>query len=422
VSEPASPAAAAGRVRLGPRYAKLWAAVAVSNVGDGIYATALPLLAATLTRDPLAIAVVFLAGQLPWLLLALPAGVLVDRVDRRRLLWTTDAARLVVVGVLGVAVLAGWATVWLLAATGFLLGVGQTMYDTAAQVIVPAVVSRDPARLEAANGRIESATLIGGQLAGPPAGGLLFSVAPALPFLADAASFAAASMLVAAIPGHYTVPRDPQARLTTVRAQIAEGLGWLWRHRLLRTLGLMVGVSNLAMAGWSAIFVLFAQDELGLGSLGYGALLTTLAVGGAVGGLVTARLNRRFGPGRLLVATTLTQPGVILAIGVAANAWAVGALLALLGLGALVWNVVTVSLRQQLVPDRLFGRVNSVYKLLAMGTVPLGALLGGVLGRTLGLRAPFLVGSAILLGMALASLPIVNPASIHAARQQAGIA
>jgi MFS family permease len=410
-----------GRVRLGPGFAKLWAAVAVSNVGDGVYASALPLLAATLTRDPLAIAVVFFAGRLPWLLLALPAGVLVDRVDRRRLLWTTDAARVAVVGVLGMTVLAGWASVPLLAVAGFLLGVGETLYDTAAQVIVPALVSRDPARLEVANGRIESAALVGGQLAGPPAGGLLFTAAPAIPFLVDAGSFAAAAVLVAAIPGRYRLPRDPQAAPMRVRAEAAEGLAWLWRHRLLRTLGIMVGITNLTIASWVAVLVLFAQDELGLGSVGYGLLLTAMAAGGSVGGLVAGRLSRRFGPGRLLIAATLLHPAGVLGIGVASNAWLVGALLALLGLGALVWNVVTVSLRQQLVPDQLFGRVNSVYKLLAMGTVPLGALLGGVLGRTLGLRAPFLAGGAILLAMAVLSLPMVNTASIHTARQQAGI-
>jgi MFS family permease len=288
VSDPASSAAATrrpGRVRLGPSYAKLWSAVAISTVGDGVYATALPLLAATLTRDPLAVAVVFFAGQLPWLLLALPAGVVVDRVDRRRLLWTTDAARFAIVGTFGVAVLAGWATIPLLATAGFLLGVGQTLYDTAAQVIVPALVSRDPAQLEAANGRIESAAVIGGQLAGPPAGGLLFAAAPAVPFLLDAASFTAAAGLVATIPGRYARPRDPWAAPTSLRAEVAEGLGWLWRHRLLRTLGVMVGVLNLTIAGWLAVFVLFAQEELGLGSVGYGVLLTGLAVGGGAGGL-----------------------------------------------------------------------------------------------------------------------------------------
>ncbi len=414
----ASPAGAgtSGRVRLGPSYAKLWAAVTVSNVGDGIYYTALPLLAATLTRDPLTISMVFFAEQLPWLLFALPAGVLVDRVDRRRLLWTVDAARFAVVGALGVAVLAGWATIWLLVVAGFLLGVGQTLYDTAAQVIVPALVSRDPARLERANGRIESAALVGGQLAGPPAGGLLFSAAPAVPFLTDAASFAAGSVLVAAIPGRYVRHRDPDAARTTMRAEITEGLGWLWRHRLLRTLAIMVGVMNLTIAAWLAIFVLFAQDKLGLGSVGYGILLTGTAVGGAVGGLVAARLSRRFGPGPLLIATVVGPGAGTLAAGASSNAWLVGGLLAVLGLMGVVWNVLTVSLRQQIVPDHLFGRVNSVYKLLAMGTVPLGALLGGILGRTLGLRAPFLVGGATLLAMALLSLPIVNTRTIRAAR------
>jgi Na+/melibiose symporter-like transporter len=349
VSDPSAPPAAAGssgRVRLGPSYAKLWAATAISTTGDGIYYTALPLLAATLTRDPLTISMVFLAGQLPWLLFALPAGALLDRVDRRRLLWTVDAARFAIVGALGVAVLTGWATIPVLAAAGFLLGVGQTLYDTAAQVIVPTLVSRQPARLERANGRINSAMLVGEQLAGPPAGGLLFSAAPAVPFLADAASFAASSALVAAIPGRYAHRRDPDAAATTMQAEIAEGLGWLWRHRLLRTLAVMVGVMNLTSAAWSAIFVLFAQDKLGLGSVGYGVLLTGLAAGGALGGLVAVRLSRRLGPGPLLIATVVGEGAAELAVGASSNAWLVGAVFTIVGLLVVVWNVLTVSLRR----------------------------------------------------------------------------
>jgi MFS family permease len=181
----------------------------------------------------------------------------------------------------------------------------------------------------------------------------------------------------------------------------------------------MVGVMNLTGAAWSAVFVLFAQDKLGLGSVGYGVLLTGMAVGGAAGGLVAARLSRRLGPGPLLVATVIGEGAGTLTAGLSSSAWVVGALFALLGLVAVVWNVLTVSLRQQLVPDHLFGRVNSVYKLLAMGTMPIGALLGGAAGRLLGLRAPFLLGGVILLGMALVSLPIVNTRTIHSARAQA---
>jgi MFS family permease len=145
----------------------LWAASTVSSLGDGMYLAALPLLAATLTRDPLAVSVVTFAGWLPWLLFALPAGALVDRLDRRRVMWTVDAARALVVGVLTVAVLAGWASIPLLAVAGFLVGAGQTLFENAAQAMVVAVVGRDPRRLERANGQLVASLTVGQQLVGP---------------------------------------------------------------------------------------------------------------------------------------------------------------------------------------------------------------------------------------------------------------
>jgi MFS family permease len=156
----------------------LWAASTVSSLGDGMYLAALPLLAATLTRDPLAVSVVTFAGWLPWLLFALPAGALVDRLDRRRVMWTVDAARALVVGVLTVAVLAGWASIPLLAVAGFLVGAGQTLFENAAQAMVVAVAGRGPRRLERANGQLVASLTIGQQLIGPPAGSAAFAPRP----------------------------------------------------------------------------------------------------------------------------------------------------------------------------------------------------------------------------------------------------
>lgn len=151
--------------------------------GDGIYYTALPLLAATLTRDPLRVAAVDVASQLPWLLFALPAGALVDRWDRRRVLWLTDAYRGLVLAALAVAVVAGWASIPVLAAAGFLLGTGGTLFVPASLSIIPAIVSREPSRLERANGRLAAAQTVGLHFLGPPAGGALFSLARSAPFV-----------------------------------------------------------------------------------------------------------------------------------------------------------------------------------------------------------------------------------------------
>jgi MFS family permease len=404
---------------LGPNYRKLWTAAAVSTVGDGVHYAALALLAASLTRDPLQVSAVVFASQLPVLLLILPSGALVDRWDRRAVLWTVDAFRCIVAAALAAAVLAGWASIPLLAAAGFLLGAGETLFNTAAQAIVPAIVSRDPQRLERANGRLQGAAIVGQQFIGPPTGGFLFSVAASLPFWTNAISFAASSALLAAIPGRFRHQKQANQTTTTLRAEIAEGLRWLVAHRLLRTIAVMVGVTNLLAGAWLAILVLFAKDELHVTDAGYGLLLAAFAAGGTLGSVLAARLSRRFGTARVLIAEIVLEGITTVALGLTGNAWLAGALLVALGFQVLVWNVVSASLRQSLLPDQLIGRVVSAYHFISMGTGPLGALLGGVLGRMLGLRAPFLLTGFVLVPMAFLALPVVNTRTVQAARVEA---
>jgi len=408
--------------RLGPKYRKLWTASAVSTVGDGVHYAALALLAASLTRDPLQVSAVVFAGELPVLLLILPGGALVDRWDRRTVMWTVDIFRCIVVAALAAAVLAGWASVPLLAGAGFLLGAGETLFNTAAQAIVPAIVSRDPQRLDRANGRLQGAAIVGQQFIGPPTGGFLFSLAASLPFWINALSFAASSALLAAIPGRFR--HQGQANnattTTTLRTEIIEGLRWLLAHRLLRTIAIMVGVTNLLAGAWLAIFVLFAKDELHVTDAGYGLLLAGFAVGGTLGSVLAARLSQRFGTARVLLAEVVLEGATTVALGLVSNAWLAGALLVVLGFQVIVWNVVSASLRQSLLPDQLIGRVISAYRLISMGTGPLGAILGGVLGRMLGLRAPFLLTGLILVPMAFLALPVVNTRTVQAARAEAG--
>lgn len=404
----------------GSGFARLWAASGVSNLGDGVYGTALPLLAATLTRDPLLISVVSFAEWLPWLLFGLLSGALLDRWDRRRVMWVVDAARFAVVGGLAVAVLLGASSVPLLAAVGFLLGTGQTLVDTGARSILPALVSRDGRRLEWANGRLVGTQVVTQELAGPPAGGLLFSVAAWLPLAVDAVSFAAGSALVASIRGHFG-PAPAHAGPAGLRSEIAEGLRWLAGHRVLRATAAMVAVVNLlAMAG-SAVMVLFAQERLGLDAVGFGLLLGGSAVGGVLGSLVAARSAGVFGTARILVGTMILSALAFLVFGLSSNPWLAGVMFGLVGFLTVVFNVVMESLRQALTPDRLLGRVISAFRLFSYGAVPFGSLLGGVLARSFGLRAPFLVAGTVIPLVALLCLPAINSRTIAEARAAAGL-
>ena len=406
----------------------------MSTLGDGMYLAALPLLAATLTRDPLPVAVVTVAGWLPWLVFALPAGALVDRLDRRRVMWSVDAGRALVVGALTVAVLAGWASIPLLAVAGFLVGAGQTLVENAAQAMVVAVVGRDPRRLERANGRLVASLTVGQQLAGPPLGSAAFAVAPWLPFLADAVSFAAGAGLVATIGGRFApdggaaagaagrgmaAQRAVPSRMSHGRgmaAQIAEGLRFLFGHRLLRAAVLLVSASNLAVMAGEAILVLFATEELGLDGRGYGLLLAAVALGGLPGSLLALRVAERVPPGPLIVGGVLAGAAAMACFGLATDPWLAGAAYAATGAVWGVWNVTLLSLRQAIVPDRLMGRVVGAIRLIGFGSIPIGALLGGVVARQLGLRAPFLLGAAVLALAALAAAPVVTTGAIKAAR------
>jgi MFS family permease len=405
-----------GRDRLGSDFAKLWLAQGLSNLGDGVYVTALPLLAATLTRDPLPVSAVMFAEWLPWLLFGLLAGALLDRWDRRRVMWTVDVVRLVVVGGFAVAVLFGWASIPLLMLTGFLLGTGQTLVDTASQALIPALVSRDPRRLERANGRLAGTQVIADQLAGPPAGGVLFAVSAWIPFAVDAVSFGASSALVAAIPGRRGGGEAPAAgRRTGLRAEIAEGLRWLFAHRVLRALAVLVAGLNILAAARGAILVLFAQERLGLGSVGFGLLLTGAAVGGVLGSAVAPRLSRRLGLVRVMTAGSIVSGLVAIGVGLTRSPWVAVGLMTLAGLVVVTFNVIVESLRQQLIPDRLLGRVISAFRLFSYGAVPLGALVGGVLARNFGLPAPFFVAGVAIPAMTLLTLPFVNRRTVEQA-------
>jgi MFS family permease len=385
-------------------------------LGDGVFLAALPLLAATLSRDPLRVSLVSFAGWLPWLLFGLVSGALVDRWDRRRVMWTVDAIRAVLVGVLALAVLAGWATIALLAVIGFLLGTGQTLVDNAAQSLIPALVGRNRQRLERANSQLYGARTVGQHFVGPPAGGLLFSLAAWVPFLADALSFAASSLLVARVRGRFRAQGAADAARAGLRAEIAQGLRWLLAHRLLRALAVLVGLMNLASMAGQAIMVLFAQEQLGLGSVGYGLLLAAHGLGGVLGSLVATRLGRHAGTATLLISAVLVRAVAWLVLGAVSDAWIAGVMLGISGITGAVFGVVGVSLRQAIVPDRLMGRVVSTFRVLGYGAVPVGAILGGAVAQALGLRAPFLLGGAVLVVAALVGLPAVNNRAIAAAR------
>jgi MFS family permease len=388
-------------MRLPAAYWRLWWAAAADNVGDGVFAAALPLLAVTVTRDPVLISTVSAATYLPWLLLSLPAGAIVDRRDRVGLMWQSQVVQAVIVGAVTVLLAAGKASVPVLAVMGFGLGAGEVVFANASQAVLPDIVPA--ALLSRANGNQYTVANAGQLFIGPPIGSLLFAAAVALPFGVDAGSFALSAGLLA------TLPRRPRAGgpRPPVRTAIAEGVRWLRRHRLLRTLAGLLAVNTFCFQLGNVTVVLLATQTLHVSDRGYGLLLAGAAVGSVLGGVVTTAIVSRIGEMRALLIALGANVLIFAGLGFSPDAVVLGALLGLNGFATTMWSVITLSTRQRMVPPDLLGRVNSAYRMLGWGLMPLGALAGGLIAREFGIRAAYPVAGALRGIALLAALPVL---------------
>ena len=381
-------------IMLPAQFRKLWAGSAASNAADGLTMFAGPLLAAALTRDPLLVAGLAVAQQVPWLIFPLVSGAIVDRLDRRRVMAGVAAFRATLIAGLGVAVLLDATSLPLLYAVFFLIGTAETVFDPASVTMLPAIVARSD--LPRANARLAGTMTVLNQFTGPPLGGLLFGLAAATPFLVGGGLDAAAAAAVLALRGSFrTGTHDTRPTPRQLRREIAEGVGWLAGHRFLRTLAVTLGVMNLTMAGTMAVMVLFAYERLGLTPFQYGLFNVAYAVGGVIASLVAHRVIRRVGAARVLRYGILLEAATWAVFAVSRDVLVVGAVWALFGAHAIAWGTVTVTVRQTVVPPGLLGRVTSAYMTIAVGSGAIGAVLGGLLARGIDLTAPFWVAALL---------------------------
>ncbi|GMQ92654.1 MAG: MFS transporter [Acidimicrobiia bacterium] len=438
------------KISLGANYWKLWTASVTSNLGDGVAGIAYPWLASAVTRNALLIALIAIAQRIPWLIFTLPAGVITDRVDRRKIMTFTSVFRTVLTlavaavvylnqdmlpspgdvasGGIGTPNTVVYTT---LLVSALLFGFAEVLYDNAAQTILPAIV--EPEGLEKANSRLWGAEMVMNQFVGPPLGSVLIGVAFALPFFFDAGTFAIAAALIFALSGVFKIDH-PASENGGERPgfwdEIKEGVKWLWSHALLRPMAIILGLMNGLFSLTFATLVLFAQEVLDVTTATFAVLMMAGAAGGVLGSVFAPKVSEKFGSGTSLYFTLIGGAVATLVIGLSSYWVMAWVMFFFFSFTAVLWNVITVSLRQTIIPDHLLGRVNSVYRFFAWGMMPIGLAIGGLivigaeasgLDRVMALRLPYFVSAVALFAVFLWAAPQLTTEKIETAREQ-GIA
>ena len=395
-------------LRLPNSYWRLFSSSTISNLGDGMVVAAAPLLAISLTDDSRLIAAISFAAMLPWLILSLPAGVYLDRHDRQKIMVRANLVRGLIFALIAIGAATDSLNIYLLIVATMLAGVCELFFDMSSQAILPAIVNQES--LEVANSRLYISQIISNGFVGLPFGAWIFVIAIGAPFSINAIALILAALLIRSI----RIKSAPKVESSTnsFGADLRQGLAWLWKHDLLRTLAIMLGVANMCGMFAQAVFVKFARDELGLGARGFGILLAAISVGSIVGGLIGQRVSKKLGATSAIILSYIIFAISDVIPGVFPKIWTVALSGIVMAIAGTTWNVITVSMRQRLIPTELFGRVNSVYRFIGTGSTAFGALIGGQIAYSFGLRATYLASGVVL----LVALITLGPVFLRAAK------
>jgi MFS family permease len=405
---------------LGPTFVRMWAQRGVVNLADGVLVVSAGLLAVGLTRSPLEVSLVSAAATLPWLLTTLFAGVVADRYDRRLVMLAANAARVAALAAGVAAVASGALSVPLLCALALVLGTAEVFHDTCAQSMVPSLVPKD--RLEAANGRLLTTEQVANSFLGAPLAGPLVALGAGWALGAPALLYLAGGLLLLGVRGRFRAQRVAGTAPSTVRAEIVDGLRFVVRHRVIRTLTLVAGTANAASSAFFAVFVLWVVgpgSAMGASPQVYGLLVACLAVGAVAGPALASRVVRRYGSVRLLQPTWIANALVMLVPVLVPQVWAACVAFVLLGATNVMGNVMQMSMRQRMVPDHLMGRVQAAGRFVGRGLDPVGAVLGGLAGAAFGLPPVFVGAVVVIVVGQLLAMRVVTPQAALDAQEEA---
>ena len=399
---------------MGPAFNRMWASSIVSNLSDGILIAAAPLLAITLTDSTILISAIGAMVMLPWLLFAIPIGVLVDRVDRRFILAGANATRSAVVGVLALLIATDHVTIYWLLLASFVIGVCEVAADTTAQSLIPQIL--DEKNFEKGNSRLQISETVVQGFVGAPLSGFIYAIAIWLPFFINSLGLAVAALLALSIPIKYlqdvrTDDVDKEKRKFV--ADMKFGIRYLFNEKALRRLVVTTASIGVCYSLGTATMVLFIIDELELPKQFFGIILTIQGLGAIVGATIAPRSSKKFGRGNLMVFGIVSSSIVLLLQGFSPNIYVFVALATFASFAISQWNICLMATYQTVIPTELYGRIHGTRRTLVWGMMPIGSLLGGVLAH-FSLRLPMYVGGAIATALAVTSigflLTITEPA------------
>ena len=407
-----------------------------SNLADGIAGFAYPWLFSLLTRDPLLISIVSVLVNLPRLIFVLYAGVIADKFNRQKILIYTRLGQVFLTSIFIVLIYLNLDNIpkevqfnepqfdskFLIISAAYLLafmfGLLEVTRDNAAQAFLPQIVSKD--NLPKANGRLFGIEIVTNNFLGTPVGGFLIGLSLITPFIFDTLLMLVSVFFITGIKGKFERPEDINKDQNTSE-MIKEGVEWLKNNTLLKRLAIYTGIANFFGSMQFPIMILFAQELIGLNAIQYSFLAYGAAIGGLVGSQVANKINAKLEESKtLLISVALFGIGMF-APYVTSNPFIVAWSFGLSSFGSVLWNVQAVSIRQALIPDNLLGRVNSVYRLLALGLNPIGAIFGGAIvkildnsfSREFALRFPFLLGGIFMLILFLSAPRLLSQKLIN---------
>lgn len=375
---------------LGATFNKIWSAAVFSKFADGLIGAAIPLLAASLTRDPVLIAIQSNMVMLPWLIFAIPLGALLDRLNRRFVMLVVQLTRVLIGATIAELIITNSITLWALMLLTFIFGVSEVVYDTATQSTIPSLLKGH--QLEMGNSRMQIADTFMQSFVGVPLGAFLYALYNFAPFFGVAAFYVVAIVLVSSISktalqvdGNYKKARP------SLKHEIIEGLKYLWNDKVLFRLVLATGAVGFFYAMGQATMVLFILDHLQVSEALYGWVMVPLAVGSLIGAFASPRLSAKFGRSAALsIALPAASVSMFLA-GLSPNVYWFLIASTFHGFFIAQWNILLMSTYHAMIPNEIFGRIHGTRRTLVWGLMPIAGLIGGLLGR-IDITLPLIAG------------------------------